>query len=113
MRNGSRYRASVEELCSHSVSSSQVSAYAARLDVELQSWMEGNIPHGLAIFPLPQPHQKRLRASHALGHVNQELGTPHPYRPIFSMSRFSMNPDTLEQTKTGHRNEEEGATIAH
>ena len=34
---------------------------------------QANIPEGLAVFALPQAHQRRLRTSNALERVNQEL----------------------------------------
>jgi len=40
---------------------------------KLAAWMEANIPEGLAIFALPEAHQRRLRTSNALERVNQEL----------------------------------------
>jgi transposase-like protein len=97
----------VEQLCGHSVSSTQVSQCAAKLDAELSSWrnrplgvtpylmldafysksapklaswMESNIPEGLDILALPQAHQRRLCTSNALERVNQELKRPYPRR---------------------------------
>ena len=48
-------------------------AFYSKSAPKLASWMEENIPQGLAIFALPQPHQKRLRTSNALERLNQEL----------------------------------------
>ncbi len=48
-------------------------AFYSKSAPKLASWMEENIPQGLAVFALPQPHQKRLRTSNALERVNQEL----------------------------------------
>jgi putative transposase len=35
--------------------------------------MEENIPQGLAVFTLPEAHQRRMRTSNAIERVNQEL----------------------------------------
>ncbi len=40
---------------------------------KLAVWMGENIPQGLAVFSLPATHQRRLRTSNAIEHVNQEL----------------------------------------
>jgi transposase-like protein len=40
---------------------------------KLATWMEENLPQGLAVFCLPDAHQRRLRTSNALERVNQEL----------------------------------------
>ena len=40
---------------------------------KLATWMEENLPLGLAVFALPVAHQKRLRTSNALERVNQEI----------------------------------------
>lgn len=49
-----------------------VDAYAKSAP-KLATWMEENIPQGLAVFALPSAHQRRLRTSNALERVNQEL----------------------------------------
>ena len=40
---------------------------------KLATWLEENLPLGLAVFALPVAHQKRMRTSNALERVNQEL----------------------------------------
>jgi transposase-like protein len=35
--------------------------------------MEQNLPEGLVVFALPEPHRRRLRTSNAIERVNQEL----------------------------------------
>lgn len=40
---------------------------------KLSTWMEENIPQGLAVFSLPLAHQRRLRTSNSIERVNQEL----------------------------------------
>jgi len=40
---------------------------------KLATWMEENLPLGLAVFALPVAHQKRMRTSNALERVNQEI----------------------------------------
>ena len=47
--------------------------FYSKIAPKLASWMETNIPEGLAVFALPQAHQRRLRTSNALERVNQEL----------------------------------------
>jgi transposase-like protein len=48
-------------------------AFYSKIAPKLSSWMETNIPEGLATFSLPEAHQRRLRTSNALERVNQEL----------------------------------------
>lgn len=40
---------------------------------KLADWMEANIPEGLAVFSLPQAHQRRLRTSNPIERLNQEI----------------------------------------
>jgi len=40
---------------------------------DLAAWMEENLPEGLTIFALPQPHQKRLRTSNWLENLNGKI----------------------------------------
>jgi transposase-like protein len=40
---------------------------------KLAEWMEANLPEGLAVFALPEPHRRRLRTTNALERVNCEL----------------------------------------
>jgi transposase-like protein len=40
---------------------------------KLASWIEGNIPQGLAVYAFPAAHQKRLRTTNPLERINQEL----------------------------------------
>lgn len=40
---------------------------------KLARWAEENVPEGLAVFQLPEPHQRRLRTSNPLERVNREL----------------------------------------
>ena len=47
--------------------------FYSKIAPKLASWMETNIPEGLAILALPEAHQRRLRTSNALERVNQEL----------------------------------------
>ena len=35
--------------------------------------MEANVPEGLAVFALPEPHRRRLRTTNALERLNREL----------------------------------------
>jgi transposase-like protein len=49
-----------------------VDAYAKSAP-KLSAWMEENIPQGLAVFALPDAHQRRMRTSNAIERVNQEL----------------------------------------
>ena len=39
----------------------------------LAEWMETNVPEGLAVFALPEPHRRRLRTTNALERINREL----------------------------------------
>ena len=39
----------------------------------LAEWMETNVPEGLAVFALPEPHRHRLRTTNALERLNREL----------------------------------------
>ena len=48
-------------------------AFYSKIAPKLASWMESNIPEGLAVLSLPEAHQRRLRTSNALERVNQEL----------------------------------------
>ena len=37
-------------------------------------WLENNVPEGLAVFTLPEPHQKRMRTSNGIERpIQQEL----------------------------------------
>lgn len=40
---------------------------------KLAEWMEANLPEGLAVFALPEPHRRRLRTTNALERLNREL----------------------------------------
>ena len=40
---------------------------------QLAEWMEANVPEGLAVFALPEPHRRRLRTTNALERLNREL----------------------------------------
>ena len=40
---------------------------------KLAEWMEANVPDGLAVFVLPEPHRRRLRTTNALERLNREL----------------------------------------
>jgi len=40
---------------------------------KLAEWMEANVPEGLAVFALPEPHRRRLRTTNALERLNREL----------------------------------------
>jgi putative transposase len=40
---------------------------------KLAEWMESNVPEGLAVFALPEPHRRRLRTTNALERLNREL----------------------------------------
>lgn len=49
-----------------------ISLYAKSMP-KLAAWMEENIPQGLTVFSLPEPHQKKMRTSNAMERVNQEV----------------------------------------
>lgn len=40
---------------------------------KLAEWMEANVPEGLAVFALPEPHRRRLRTTNALERLNREF----------------------------------------
>jgi transposase-like protein len=40
---------------------------------KLSEWMESNVPEGLTVFALPEPHRRRLRTVNGLERVNREL----------------------------------------
>ena len=40
---------------------------------ELAEWMEENLPEGLTVFQLPQPHRKRLRTTNMLERLHEEM----------------------------------------
>jgi putative transposase len=40
---------------------------------KLASWMEENVPEGLAVFALPASHRRRLRTTNVLERLNREL----------------------------------------
>jgi transposase-like protein len=40
---------------------------------KLAEWMETNVPEGLTVFALPEPHRRRLRTTNALERLNREL----------------------------------------
>jgi len=40
---------------------------------KLAEWMETNVPDGLTVFALPEPHRRRLRTTNALERLNREL----------------------------------------
>ena len=40
---------------------------------KLAEWMEANVPEGLAVFALPEPHRRRMRTTNALERLNREL----------------------------------------
>ena len=40
---------------------------------KLADWIEANVPEGLAVFALPEPHRRRLRTTNALERLNREL----------------------------------------
>jgi transposase-like protein len=51
----------------------EIVAHYAKGTPKLATWMEENLPLGLTVLALPVGHQKRLRTSHALERVNQEI----------------------------------------
>ncbi len=40
---------------------------------KLAEWMETNVPEGLGVFALPEPHRRRLRTTNAIERLNREL----------------------------------------
>jgi transposase-like protein len=40
---------------------------------KLAEWMETNVPEGLTVFAVPEPHRRRLRTTNALERLNREL----------------------------------------
>jgi putative transposase len=40
---------------------------------KLAEWMEANLPEGLAVFALPEPHRRRLRTSNAMERLSREI----------------------------------------
>jgi hypothetical protein len=38
---------------------------------KLAEWMEANVPEGLTVFALPEPHRRRLRTTNALERLNR------------------------------------------
>lgn len=40
---------------------------------KLAEWMEVNIPEGLTVFELPEPHRRRLRTSNVVERINREI----------------------------------------
>jgi transposase-like protein len=40
---------------------------------KLAEWMETNVPDGLAVFAVPEPHRRRLRTTNAIERLNREL----------------------------------------
>jgi transposase-like protein len=40
---------------------------------QLADWLEANIPEGLAVFALPDGHQRRMRTSNLMERVNREI----------------------------------------
>ena len=46
--------------------------------------METNLPAGLAVFPLPEPHRRRLRTKSALERLNRELRRRTRVAALFS-----------------------------
>lgn len=45
----------------------------AKTASKLSTWMETNLPQGLTVFDLPEPHRRLLRTTHALERVNEEI----------------------------------------
>jgi transposase-like protein len=39
----------------------------------LAEWMETNLPEGLAVFELPESHQKRTRTTNMLERLHEEI----------------------------------------
>jgi len=39
----------------------------------LAAWMEANLPEGLTVFALPQPHRKRMRTTNMLERLHEEI----------------------------------------
>lgn len=40
---------------------------------QLAAWMEANLPEGLTVFALPQPHRKRMRTTNMLERLHEEI----------------------------------------
>jgi transposase-like protein len=40
---------------------------------KLATWLEQNIPEGLTVFALPEPHRRRMRTSNGLERLNKEI----------------------------------------
>ena len=51
---------------------------------KLADWIEANLPDGLAVFALPEPHRRRLRTTNALERLNRELHRRSRVATLFS-----------------------------
>ena len=40
---------------------------------KLAAWLEGNVPQGLTVFALPEPHRRRLRTTNGLERLHKEI----------------------------------------
>lgn len=58
--------------------SAEIRLKAVTLDYQksapkLSAWMEANLPDGLGVFSLPEPHRRLLRTTNGLERVNKEV----------------------------------------
>ncbi len=67
---------------------------------KLATWMEENLPQGLAVFALPVAHQKRLRTSNALERVNQEIKRRPRVARLFPYEASRLRPVTALLAET-------------
>ncbi len=64
---------------------------------KLAEWMETNVPQGLAVFALPEPHRRRLRTTNALERLNRELHRNRPILDVLPRRRPGCRPDAIQQ----------------
>ncbi len=75
----------------------------------LSSWMETNIPEGLTVFILPEPHRKKLRSTNMVERLNREIKRRTRVASIFpndaSLLRLvsAILVETSEEWETGRK----------
>ena len=51
----------------------KLAAECRKNNPKVASWLEENVPEGLAVFSFPEAHRRLLRTTNGLERVNQEL----------------------------------------
>ncbi len=67
---------------------------------KLSAWMEANLPEGLTVFSLPEPHRKRLRTSNMCESLNRQIKRRSRFAALFP-NEASILSEISDEWETG------------